>query len=115
MNLKETMKKEKSRIDDVRKRLDLDSFGEIMDEFIRKSRMALLVTKEENEEEWHVQGVGCGAVMDFYVLTNALQPLYLQMLEEMNHEMDPEKLATSLCEVLRDSLIEAAKEADGNV
>lgn len=47
------------------KQFDLDSFGEIMDNFIHESRCGLLVTKEEGEKDFHVQGAGCGAVVDF--------------------------------------------------
>lgn len=99
---------------ELRKHLDLDTFGEIMDEFIEKSEVGLLITKEENSKDWKVQGAGCGAVLDFYIFLNAVEPLFLQMLKEMGkHEVDVEKLVEALTGLLKDSMIEAAKEMDG--
>ena len=83
MNLQENLRRNKG---DIEKKLDLDSFGKIMDEFIEKSRIGLLVTKTENSKKWKVEGVGCGAVMDFYVLLNAMEPIFVQMINEMKAE-----------------------------
>ena len=112
MDLRKTIDTEREAMDKVRKTLNLDTFGEIMDEFIRKSAVGLLVCKKENEEDWTVRGAGCGSVIDFYIMTNAVQPIFLQMLREMKGQIDPELLATSLCNVLRDTLIKAAEEAE---
>ena len=112
MNLRKTIDTEREAMDKMRKTLNLDTFGEIMDEFIRKSAVGLLVCKEENEEDWTVQGAGCGSVIDFYIMINAVQPIFLQMLRDMKGQIDPALLATSLCNVLRDTLIKAAEEAE---
>ena len=53
-----------------------------------------------------------GSVMDFYVFLNALEPLYLKMLKEMNNEIDGEKLANSLTDLIREGMIRAAEEAE---
>lgn len=98
--------------EEIKKHLDIETFGEIMDEFIKKSHVALLVKKEADSEEWTCRGVGCGAVMDFYVLLSALQPIFLQMLEEMGHQLDAEKLADALTEEMKKTLISAAEEAE---
>lgn len=94
------------------KRLDLEKFGEIMDEFIQKSKVGIAVTKEEESEKWTVHGAGCGAVMDFYIFLNALEPIFLNMLDEMEKVggIMPEKLAETLCDVVEKSLIEAANK-----
>ena len=63
-----------------KKQLNLDTFGEIMDEFIHKNKIGLMVLKEADSDDWEVTGVGMGYVMDFYVFLNALEPLYLKML-----------------------------------
>ena len=112
MNLRKTIDTERETMEEMRKTFDLDAFGDVMDGFIRKSAVGLLVCKEENEEDWTVQGVGCGSVVDFYVMINALQPIFLQMLRDMKGQIDPALLATSLCNVLRDALIKAAEEAE---
>ena len=95
-----------------KKQLNLDTFGEIMDEFIHKNKIGLMVLKEADSDDWEVTGVGMGSVMDFYVFLNALEPLYLKMLKEMNNEIDGEKLANSLTDLIREGMIRAAEEAD---
>ena len=94
-------------------RLNLDSFGEIMDHVIEDSKVGLAVTKEAGETEWTVHGAGCGAVMDFYILLNALEPIYLDMLDQMGGKMDPEKLADALCNELKKSMVAAADDRRG--
>ena len=105
MDLKRTMREEMKN-----RNLDLDKFGEIMDEFIRKSSVGLLVSKKEDSEKWEVTGAGCGAVMDFYIFLNAMEPIFLQMLEEMHHQIDVEELAKVLTELIKETMIGAAKK-----
>lgn len=96
------------------KTFDMDSFGEIMEDFIRKNALGLLVTKKENSEEWDVTGVGGGAVMDFYIFLNAIEPLFLRLLDEMkriNAELDAEHLADAMAEMIKKGLMAAAEEA----
>ena len=92
------------------KHLDLDTFGEIMDEFIHKNKVGLMVLKEADSDDWKVTGVGMGAVMDFYIFLNALEPIYLAMLEQMEGRMDAEKLAESLSDLMKECMITAAAE-----
>ena len=91
--------------------LNIDTFGEIMDEFVHKSKCGLLVTKEENSDRWEVHGAGCGAVLDFYIFLNAGETIYLQMLEEIGRQnIDAEKLAEALTKQIKISMVEAAKK-----
>jgi len=105
MGLKENIRKGVKNI-----RLDLDSFGEVMDKFIEESEIALVVTKEANSKDWEVHGEGCGAVMDFYIFLNALEPIFLQMLKEMKYQLDTELLAETLSGLMKETMITAAAE-----
>ncbi|MBQ1772277.1 MAG: hypothetical protein II000_10110 [Clostridia bacterium] len=93
-----------------RKHLDLDTFGEIIDDFIHKNEVGLMVLKEANSDDWEVTGVGMGAVMDFFIFLNALEPIYLAMLEQMEGRIDAEKLAESLSDLMKECMITAAEE-----
>ena len=93
-----------------RKHLDLDTFGEIIDDFIHKNEVGLMVLKEANSDDWEVTGVGMGAVMDFYIFLNALEPIFLEMLEQMDGRIDVEKLAESLSDLMKECMITAAEE-----
>ena len=94
----------------AQKHLDLDTFGEVMDKFIHDNAVGIAVTKEADSDDWEVNGVGMGAVMDFYILLNALRPIFLDMLDQMHGQMDAEKLAESLADVLEKDMIAAAAE-----
>lgn len=109
-DLPENIKKAFPGADKARK-LDLDAFGEIMDEVIRKSFVALLVYKDKGEQ-WHVRGGSGGAVMDFYILLNAVQPIFEAMLESFHGKMDGKNLAGALTEELRKCLENAAAELE---
>lgn len=93
-----------------KKHLDLDTFGEVMDKFIHENAVGIAVTKEANSDDWKVSGMKMGAVMDFYILLNAVQPLYLAMLEQMKGQMDAELLAESLAELLKKDMLAAVTE-----
>ena len=97
-------------MDQKQKPIDLDTFGEIMDDFIHKNKLGLMVLKEADSDDWEVTGVGKGAVMDFYIFLNALEPIYLAMLEQMEGRMDAEKLAESLSDLMKECMITAAAE-----
>ena len=97
-------------MDQKQKPIDLDTFGEIMDDFIHKNKLGLMVLKEADSDDWEVTGVGKGAVMDFYIFLNALEPIYLAMLEQMEGRMDAEKLAESLSDLMKECMITAAEK-----
>lgn len=109
MELRDTLRK--SNAEEMRK-LNIESFGEIMDDFIEQSACGLAVYKKEGEKEWTVEGSGCGSVIDFYIYLNALEVIYLRMLEEMKKAggIEAEKLAGALCDELKKSMVAAAKE-----
>ena len=93
-----------------KKHLDLDTFGEVMDKFIHENAVGIAVTKKANSDDWKVTGMEMGAVMDFYIMLNALRPIFLDMLEQMHGQMDAEKLAESLADVLEKDMVAAAAE-----
>lgn len=95
-----------------RQKLNLEIFGEIMDRFIHQNKMGLMIRKDADSDDWDVTGVGMGAVLDFYIFLNAIEPIYQRMLKEMEikDRIDAEKLAESLTDLIREDLINAAKE-----
>lgn len=109
MNMRDKFYQKKDEV----KMLDLETFGEIMDKVIHESKVGILVCKEANSDDWKVKGAGCGAVMDFYIFLNAMIPIYRQMLEDMQGEMDKELLANSLADLMREGLLAAGEEQEG--
>jgi len=94
------------------KDVDLGSFGEMMDRAISRSAVELTVGKTEDAKEWYIVGDELGPVMDFYILMNAMEPIYISMLDEMEIP-DGVDLADRLCEILRGSLHMALDERKG--
>lgn len=98
------------------KRLDLDTFGEIMDRFIHNIAIGVAVYKEEKTDDWQIDGAGLGRVIDFYVYLHGLETLFVEMLREMKKqdaEIDPEKMVPALMKIVSNGLLEAAKKMDG--
>lgn len=97
-------------MDQRQKHLNLDTFGEIMDKFIHENKVGLMVLKEADSDDWEVTGVGMGAVTDFYIFLNALEPIFISMLEQMKGQIKAEKLAESLSDLLKQCMIDAAEK-----
>ena len=91
--------------------LNIDTFGKMMDDIIEGSSVALLIHKEPHGK-WQVKGGAGGPVMDFYVLLNAVAPIYKDMLRHFNGGIDGKEVAKALAEVLREELTEAAEEVE---
>ena len=91
--------------------MGLDTFGRMMDEVIARSSVRLSVGKRADTRDWYIEGAGYGPVMDFYILLNAVKPIYIRMLDEVPLE-DDGGLADALCELLRGSLKEALEERE---
>ena len=109
MDLKQSIKE---KMPDPKK-LDLDSFGEIMDEAVKASKCGLMIYKDAGSTEWQYKGAGCGAVMDFYIFLNGLTPIFEKMLSEMRKTGNPlckEKVAHALCSEMEKALLKGEQE-----
>ena len=115
MELRDEIRRGMAGKEEEVKRLDIDSFGKIMDKFVHDASVGVGVKKEENTDEWEILTAGCGAVMDFYIWLNGIKPLFREMSREMSATGQPllnEKLARSLGKLLFDELMETGKEMD---
>ena len=110
--LDDNIRESRRELNTKAKRLDLESFCDVMQQFIDKSKCGMLVTKEENSKEWKVQGAGCGNVMDFFIWLNALEVLYKGMLEEMERAggVEIEKMADALSGLIRQDMVKIGEE-----
>lgn len=84
--------------------MNLDSFGEIMDKFINDAHVQLLIDMPEGTTDAKLKdNTGMGAVMQFYIILNAVEAVYKEMVEQMELE-DDGTLIDALLELLRDSI-----------
>ena len=71
------------------KKLDLDSFGEIMDKFILENEVGMSIIMPEGTIEPEIRdNTGMGPVMQFYILLNALVAVVKNVTDLMGIEKD---------------------------
>ena len=71
------------------KKLDLDSFGEIMDKIILENEIGMSIIMPEGTIEPEIQdNTGMGPVMQFYILLNALVAVVKNVTDSMGIEKD---------------------------
>lgn len=63
---------------------NLDKFGEIMDDFLKKNEIRMLITLPEGSIEPVVEdNVGIGSTVHFYILLNSIGAVCEQMQKDM--------------------------------
>lgn len=89
-------------------KLDIDTFGEIIDEALKKAEVQLLVTLPEGTLEAETaSNVYGGPVMEFYILLNALKTVVRNVVAQM--DIDPDRIGDmydELFEILKHDLME---------
>lgn len=111
MNLKDNAKKGFQEAKDSGQHLDMDTFGFLMDEFIRKSACGLTIFKHENEEEFSYKGSDCGGVVDFFILLNAIPQMVKRIQEDFSGgKIDLEPLADSIAQLVKKYILKAGED-----
>lgn len=86
--------------------LNLDTFGEIMDQFIHENEIALLVSKEAMTDDWRVrENTGCCPVMQFYILLNALGVVLADMIRTAGLDGDIEGMIDGLLRLVKEDVL----------
>lgn len=88
-----------------KKKLDLETFGELMDDFLKKSNVQMLVEMPKGTIEAEItDNLNMGGVIRFYIMLNAWKPVAAQLLKEFGDNID----ATGWEEVV-DAMLKLAK------
>lgn len=90
------------------KKLDLDSFGEIMDKFILENEVGMSIIMPEGTIEPEIQdNTGMGPVMQFYILLNALVAVVKNVTDLMGIEKDArEDLVDGILDLVKKDIME---------
>ena len=90
------------------KKLDQDSFGEIMDKFILENEVGMSIIMPEGTIEPEIQdNTGMGPVMQFYILLNALVAVVKNVTDLMGIEKDArEDLVDGILDLVKKDLME---------
>lgn len=87
-------------------KLDLDSFGEIMDQFLKDNEIQMLLTMEKGTLDVSVEdNVLLGSVVRFYILLRAINSI----CDSMRKDMGIDGKSTEWAEVV-DVLLQMVKE-----
>ena len=90
------------------KKLDLDSFGEIMDKFILENEVGMSIIMPEGTIEPEIQdNTGMGPVMQFYIVLNALSRIVTETMDLMGIEKDArEDLVDGILDLVKKDIME---------
>ena len=84
--------------------LTIDEFGGIMDKFIQDSHIQLLIDMPEGTTEARLKdNTGMGSVMQFYIILNAVEAIYKDMVKTMELDDSDDTLIDSLLNLLKQS------------
>lgn len=88
--------------------LDLDTFGEIMNKFIKDNEIKMLITLPEGSFDSVVDdNVGAGSVMQFYIVLNALPTICKQLRDDMGIDDDGWRgVAETLSEMIKKEMLD---------
>lgn len=91
--------------------LDIDTFGEIMDRMIREEDVQILIEMPAGTTDAEIStNMPGGGTVELYLLLAAI-PTAVKHVVKMLLKLDPEPLADSICQLVREDLVNAIREA----
>lgn len=93
------------------KEFNIDTFGEIMDEFLKRAPVQMLIEMPEGTIEPEItDNVGLGGVVQFYILLRTLCPIYKEIHDTLLDHSRHEQFIDGLLAVIKSDLMDVAKE-----
>lgn len=99
-------------------KIDLGTFGDIVDEFLKENGIQMLLTVPEGSDDVDVQvedNAGLGGVVQFYILLNAIKPITADMRIQMGIDDKPDewkRVAGRLLSMIEKELLGDGAEVD---
>lgn len=91
-------------------KLNIDSFGEVMDQFIKNNHVQLVIEMPEGTTEAKLKdNTGLGCVVQFYIILNVVGQIYKDLIEQADIK-DTDGLADELCNMLKESMKKGGAE-----
>ena len=94
------------------KALNIDTFGEIIDEFLDANDVQMLITIPKGTNRPKVEdNIGIGPVGAFYFILKCIAPIANDMFslfdDKGGEAFEKEKLADALCDLVKNEIMEA--------
>ena len=93
--------------------MDLDKFGEIIDNFLKENRVQMLIEIPEGTLKPIVKdNIGAGAVMKFYFLLKAISAVGKELKKEMGYDNtgDWEYVVDEILKLVKAELVEEKQD-----
>ena len=96
-----------------RQELNIDTFGEIMDEFIKKNMVQMLITLPEGTLEPVLEdNTGCGVAVQFYILLAAMGTAVEELISLGLDPDQKESFIEGCLGLVKESLMKEGKEEE---
>ena len=94
--------------------LNIDTFGNIMDEFIEKNHIQMLIDIPAGTNEPQISdNAQLGGVVQFYILLAAMKPVYKDIYDKILDHDGQEAFIDGILNVVKKDLMEVAEGKDG--
>ncbi len=95
-----------------KKKLDIDTFGEIIDEFLKNNPVRMVVDLPEGKDIPEIiDNTGMGPVIQFYLLLKALKVCLSELIEVANlDKKEVPKMLDEMLEMVRHECLEGKNE-----
>lgn len=92
--------------------LTMDKIGEIMDDFLKRNEINMLVTLPEGSMKAEIQdNIGMGSVVHFYILLASFPTIFKEMFELLNlDEENKENLIDALLDLVKKETLNIDKK-----
>ena len=87
--------------------LSIDTFGEIVDNFLKKTHVQMLIEMPEGTIEPEIDD----GVVQFYILLQALKPIYKSIHDDILDHSKHEHFIDTLLALVKKDLMDVAEEA----
>ena len=95
-------------------KLDLDSFGAIVDRFLKDNVIHMMLTLPEGSVDVQVRdNTGLGSTVQFYILLNAIKPICNAMQKDMGIDCKSEewqKTVDALLGIVKADILEGSND-----
>lgn len=95
--------------------LNIDTFGEIMDEFLKRNHIRMLIDVPEGTDEPEIRdNVNLGGTVQFYILLCAIKPVYKAIWDKLLDHSKSEQFIDGVLGMVKSELL-SVEESDEEV
>ena len=91
--------------------MNIETFGEIIDKFLEENHIQMLIDIPENTLECTIKdNTELGVVVQFYILLNAIKPIFKKLHHDIIDHDESEPMIDALLALVKKDLMDVAQE-----